>query len=325
MAQIDSQLIKKYKIGIIGYGSQGQAQAHNLNDSGCNVTIVLRDNSSKIEIAKKDGFNIENLQNAAKNLDILVFLAPDEEHAGIYKNIEPYLKKNSCLIFAHGFAINFGQINPRSDLDIVMVAPKGIGPMVRRLYVQGSGVAALVGVHQNASKMAEKIALSYADALGCSRIGILEASFKNECETDLFSEQVILCGGLTELVRQGFDTLVEAGYPQELAYFECLHEVKLIADIMYEQGISSMFKKISNTAEFGAYVSGKRIINEDVKAKMKEILCEIQDGTFAKNWIDEFNSGKLMMQKQRLKDEQHSIEKIGKTIRDMIKIGGKNA
>ena len=280
-------LIKSKKVAVIGYGSQGHAHALNLKDSGVSeVCVALRDDSSSVEKAKNAGFNVMNVADAAKWADVMMMLTPDELQADIYNaDIKDNLKDGSALLFAHGLNIHFDLIDPREDLDILMVAPKGPGHTVRSEYLRGGGVPSLVAVSQDASSNALDIGLSYGCATGGGRAGIIETTFKEECETDLFGEQVVLCGGLSELITAGFETLVEAGYAPEMAYFECLHEVKLIVDLMYEGGLANMRYSISNTAEYGDYVTGKRIITDETRKEMKRILEDIQSGKFTRNWM----------------------------------------
>ena len=291
----DLNLVKEKKICIIGYGSQGHAHALNLRDSGVkDITIALRKNSASTEKAKSDGFNVMEVEHAIKDADICMILVPDELQADLYNDfLAQNLKEGSALLFAHGLAIHFQLIKPRDDLDVFMIAPKGPGHTVRGQYQSGAGVPCLIAIHQDASGSALDIGISYASAIGGGRSGIIQTTFKEECETDLFGEQTVLCGGLTALIQAGFETLVEAGYSPEMAYFECLHEVKLIVDLIYEGGIANMRYSISNTAEYGDLTRGPRIINKNVKKEMKKVLEEIQTGKFVRDWILECKSGQL--------------------------------
>ena len=291
----DLNLVKDKKICIIGYGSQGHAHALNLRDSGVkDITIALRKNSNSVEKAKTDGFNVMEVKDAIKDADICMILVPDELQADLYDEyLAKGLKEGSALLFAHGLAIHFQLIKPRDDLDVFMIAPKGPGHTVRGQYQSGAGVPCLIAIHQDASGSALDIGISYASAIGGGRSGIIQTTFKEECETDLFGEQTVLCGGLTALIQAGFETLVEAGYSPEMAYFECLHEVKLIVDLIYEGGIANMRYSISNTAEYGDLTRGPRIINKNVKKEMKKVLEEIQTGKFVRDWILECKSGQL--------------------------------
>ncbi|MCX8027374.1 MAG: ketol-acid reductoisomerase [Thermodesulfovibrionales bacterium] len=311
-------ILKDKKIVIMGYGSQGHAHANNLRDSGMDVTIGIRKGSgwSKAEAA---GFNVMTPSDAAKIADIVMILLPDEYQADIYKNeIEKNLKKGVFLAFAHGFNIHFGQIVPNADVNVFMVAPKGPGHLVRSEYTKGSGVPCLIAIHQDPSGITREIALAYASAIGGGRAGIIETTFREETETDLFGEQVVLCGGLTALITNAFETLVEAGYSPEMAYFECMHEVKLIVDLLYEGGISNMRYSISNTAQYGDLTRGPRIINEDTKKEMKKILKEIQDGVFAREWIQECKANKPVFNALTKKGEAHQIEEVGAKLRSMM-------
>ena len=322
----DVNLIKKKKVAIFGYGSQGHAQALNLKDSGVKeVVVALRDGSASKAKAESKGLKVMNLSDAAEWADVAMILTPDEMQATIYKNhIEQRIKKGTSLAFAHGLNIHYNLINARKDLDVFMVAPKGPGHLVRSEYEKGGGVPCLMAIHQDGSGKARELALSYASAIGGGKSGIIETTFKDECETDLFGEQSVLCGGLVELIKNGYETLVEAGYDPDLAYFECLHEVKLIVDLIYEGGIANMNYSISNTAEYGEYVSGKRIINkEETKKRMKEILVDIQSGKFTKQWMDECKNGKKNFLKMRQELADHSIEKVGTKLRAMMPWIGK--
>ena len=319
-------LIKEKKVAIFGYGSQGHAHALNLKDSGVkNVVVALREGSSSIKKAEKEGLKVMSLSDAAAWADVVMVLTPDELQASIYKNhIEQRMKQGTSLAFAHGLNIHFNLINSRKDLDVFMVAPKGPGHLVRSEYQRGGGVPCLMAVHKDSSGKARDLAMSYACAVGGGRSGIIETTFKDECETDLFGEQTVLCGGLVELIKNGFETLVEAGYPPEMAYFECLHEVKLIVDLIYEGGIANMNYSISNTAEYGEYVSGKKIVDPKTKERMKEVLKDIQSGKFAKQWMDECKGGQKNFLKMREELAKHPIEKVGKKLRDLMPWIGKN-
>tara|TARA_B100001769_G_C22094504_1_gene590399 strand:+ start:255 stop:1253 length:999 start_codon:yes stop_codon:yes gene_type:complete len=311
----DLNIIKNMKVAIIGYGSQGHAHANNLKDSGVDVVVGLRDSSSSSSKASSAGLNVKSVEDATSWADLVMILAPDEFQSKIYtENIEPYLKQGATLAFAHGFNIHFGQIKPREDLNVIMIAPKAPGHTVRSEFVKGGGIPDLIAIQQDATSEAKNIALSYASAIGGGRTGILETTFKDETETDLFGEQVVLCGGTTALVQAGFETLVEAGYEPEMAYFECLHELKLIVDLMYEGGIANMRYSISNTAEYGDVTRGSRIVNSNTKTEMKKILSEIQDGSFAKEFVS--NVGDLPA--LRNKQKEHQIEQVGESLRSMM-------
>tara|TARA_Y100001970_G_scaffold19199_1_gene21483 strand:- start:11834 stop:12853 length:1020 start_codon:yes stop_codon:yes gene_type:complete len=322
----DTNLIKNKKVAIFGYGSQGHAHALNLKDSGVkNVVVALREGSSSIKKAESEGLKVMSLSDAAAWADVVMVLTPDELQASIYKNhIEQRMREGTSLAFAHGLNIHFKLINSRKDLDVFMVAPKGPGHLVRSEYQRGGGVPCLMAVHKNSSGKARELAMSYACAVGGGRSGIIETTFKDECETDLFGEQTVLCGGLVELIKNGFETLVEAGYPPEMAYFECLHEVKLIVDLIYEGGIANMNYSISNTAEYGEYISGKKIVDQKTKERMKEVLKDIQSGKFAKQWMEECKGGQKNFLKMREDLSKHPIEKVGKKLRDLMPWIGKN-
>ena len=318
-ADADLTLLNNKTIAIIGYGSQGHAHALNLKDSGVDVIVGLYKGSKSESKAINDGLKVFSVSEACKMADWIMVLLPDEFQKEVYlQEIEPNLKNGKILSFAHGFNIRFGLIKPPSFVDIVMIAPKGPGHTVRWEYQNGQGVPALFAVEQDSSGNARSLAMAYAKGIGGTRAGILETNFKEETETDLFGEQAVLCGGLSELVKSGFETLVEAGYQPELAYFECLHEVKLIVDLMVKGGLSQMRDSISNTAEYGDYVSGKRLINSDTKKEMKKILKDIQDGTFAKNFVEECDKNKPLMTKLREENSKHEIEKVGKGLRAMF-------
>jgi ketol-acid reductoisomerase len=315
----DLSLIKGKKVTIVGYGSQGHAHAQNLNDSGVKVTVGLRKGGASWDKAKKAGLKVAEVADAVKNADFVMMLMPDEHIAATYKSeVEPNIKKGATLAFAHGFNIHYGQVVPRADLDVVMIAPKAPGHTVRSTYAAGGGVPMLIAVHQDASGKARDLALSYAAAIGGARAGVIETNFREETETDLFGEQTVLCGGLVELIKAGYETLTEAGYAPEMAYFECLHEVKLIVDLMYEGGLSYMRYSVSDTAEYGDYVTGPRIVTDETKANMKQILAEIQDGTFARQWLAENESGRGNFLTMRAEHASTPIESVGKDLRAMM-------
>jgi len=312
----DINLLQGKTIAVIGYGSQGHAQAQNLKDSGLKVIVALRPDSARVKVAQNDGFEVLTVPEAVKKADFIQILIPDEKQAENYKTeIAPNMKDGQILCFSHGFNIHFGQIIAPSNVDVVMVAPKGPGHMVRRLYTEGTGIPGLVAVEKDASGKAHDYALAYAKGIGCTRAGVLETTFKEETETDLFGEQAVLCGGLSELIRAGFDTLVGAGYQPESAYFEVCHELKLIIDLIYEHGIAGMRYSVSDTAEYGDMMVGKRIINEESRKEMKKVLQEIQNGTFAKNWILENQSGRPNYNRQKAIDAAHPVEEVGKRLR----------
>jgi ketol-acid reductoisomerase len=315
----DLSIIQSKTVAIVGYGSQGHAHALNLKDSGVNVIVGLRENSPSVAKARNAGLAVKSVADATKDADVVMIVAPDEQHKKIYQaDIEPNLKKGAALAVAHGFSIHFGFIQPRADLDVFMVAPKGPGHLVRSTFTQGGGVPCLIAIKQDASGKARATALSYASAIGGGRAGIIETTFKDETETDLFGEQSVLCGGTSHLVQAAFETLVEAGYPPEMAYFECLHELKLIVDLMYEGGIANMRYSISNTAEYGDYSRGPRVVNAQTKAEMKKILSEIQSGAFAREWMAENESGAKRFHELRAKGAAHPIEEVGARLRDMM-------
>jgi len=320
-------LIKSKKIAIFGFGSQGHAHALNLKDSGVKeVVVALREGSSSRKKAEAQGLKVMSLSDAAEWADILMMLTPDELQSQIYKNhIEQRMREGTSLGFAHGLNIHFNLIAARKDLDIFMIAPKGPGHLVRSEYQRGGGVPCLMAIHQDSSGKAKDLALSYACAIGGGKAGVIETNFKEECETDLFGEQSVLCGGLVELIKNGYETLVEAGYSPEMAYFECVHEVKLIVDLIYEGGIANMNYSISNTAEYGEYMTGKKIIDKKItKEKMKEVLKDIQSGKFAKQWMDENKNDQKNFLKMRKELADHPIEKVGKKLRDLMPWIGKN-
>ncbi|MEI6453091.1 MAG: ketol-acid reductoisomerase [Actinomycetes bacterium] len=315
----DPSLIQGKKVAILGYGSQGHAHALNLSESGVDVVVGLREGSASATKAREAGLKVASIAEASAEADVIMILLPDTEQKAIYdEHIAPQLKDGDCLMFAHGFNIRYGQIVPPSSVDVAMVAPKGPGHLVRRTYQEGGGVPSLIAVHQDATGTAHALALSYAHANGGTRAGVLDTTFTEETETDLFGEQVVLCGGVTALVTAGFETLVNAGYQPESAYFECLHELKLIVDLMYEQGIAGMRFSISDTAEYGDLTRGPRIINEEVRAEMRRILDEIQDGRFAEEWIAENRSGRKRYQSLKEAGERHQIESVGAELRAMM-------
>jgi ketol-acid reductoisomerase len=314
----DQGVLQGKTIAVIGYGSQGHAQAQNLRDSGLKVVIGLRPGKSA-DVAKKDGFEVLTVAEAAKVADVVQILLPDETQAKVYnEEIAPNLKKGAALMFSHGFNIHYGQIVPNKDTDVFLVAPKSPGHMVRRTYQEGFGVPGLIAIEQDATGNAKAIGLAYAKGIGCTRAGVIETSFKEETETDLFGEQAVLCGGATALVKAGFETLVEAGYAPEMAYFECLHELKLIVDMMYEGGMASMRDSISNTAEYGDYVTGPRIVTEETKKEMKRVLEDIQSGRFARDFILENQSNRAMLTATRRNEAAHPIEKTGAQLRELM-------
>lgn len=316
---VSMEILKDKVIAVLGYGSQGHAHALNLRDSGLNVIVGVRKGGKSYERAKRDGFDPLSVREASEKADIIMVLLPDQEQPIVYKNeIEPGLRNGKMLLFAHGFNIHYNQIVPPPDVDVAMVAPKGPGHLVRREFVKGAGVPCLVAVHQDATGEAFKKALAYAKGIGGTRAGVIETTFKEETETDLFGEQVVLCGGVTALIKAAFETLVEAGYQPEVAYFECLHELKLIVDLIYEGGLSFMRYSISDTAEYGDLTRGPRIINEQVRAEMKKILKEIQSGEFAREWILENQAGRPVLNALRKKEKEHLIEEVGKKLRSLM-------
>ncbi|RLE13940.1 ketol-acid reductoisomerase [Candidatus Aerophobetes bacterium] len=323
-ANID--LIREKIVGIIGYGNQGHAQALNLRDSGVKVLVGELEDSPGWKKAKQAGFEVMTSSEVAKKASIVQILIPDEYQSDLYRrDVAPHLEEGNALGFSHGFNITFHQIIPPTNVDVFMVAPKGPGALLRRLYEQGKGIPGLVAVHQDATGGAKDLALSYAKAIGCTRAGVIETTFDEETETDLFGEQVVLCGGVTSLIKTAFETLVEAGYQPEMAYFECLHELKLIVDLIYESGLGGMRAAISNTAEYGDYTRGPRVINSQVKEEMKKILEEIKSGQFAREWILENSVNRPVFNALREKDRQHLIEKVGAKLREMmpwVKKGG---
>lgn len=313
------ELLKDKKVAVIGYGSQGHAHALNLHESGVDVVVGLYEGSKSWNRVEEAGLKVATVANAAKAADVIMILVPDEKQRAIYEaGIAPYLEEGNALVFAHGFNIHYTQIVPPANVDVFMVAPKGPGHMVRRTYTEGSGVPCLIAIHQDYSGKAKDYALAYANGVGGARAGILETTFKDETETDLFGEQAVLCGGCTALIKAGFETLVEAGYAPENAYFECLHEMKLIVDLMYQGGMSMMRYSISDTAEYGDYAVGNRIVTEETKKEMKRVLTEIQDGTFAKNWLLENAVGRPNFNATRRMESEHQIETVGKELRGMM-------
>jgi ketol-acid reductoisomerase len=316
----DINLIKGKSVAIVGYGSQGHAHALNLRDSGVkDVTVALRKGSASAAKAEKEGLPVKEVADAARSADVIMMLTPDELQADIYRDhLHGHMKEGAALMFAHGLNVHFNLIEPRPDLDVLMVAPKGPGHTVRSEYQRGGGVPCLVAIAKDASGNAHDLGLSYASAIGGGRAGIIETSFREECETDLFGEQVVLCGGLVELIKAGYETLVEAGYAPEMAYFECLHEVKLIVDLIYEGGIATMNYSISNTAEYGEYITGPRIITDETKAEMRRVLNDIQSGTFTRNWMLENKVNQTSFKATRARMAAHPIEKVGADLRAMM-------
>ncbi len=315
----DLSIIQGKKVAIIGYGSQGHAHACNLKDSGVDVTVGLRPGSASAAKAEAAGLKVASVADAVGAADLVMILAPDEIHGALYREmVEPKLKKGATLAFAHGFSIHYNQVAPRADLDVIMIAPKAPGHTVRSEFVKGGGIPDLIAIHQDASGKARSVAMSYASAIGGGRTGIIETTFKDETETDLFGEQAVLCGGCVELVKAGFETLVEAGYAPEMAYFECLHELKLIVDLMYEGGIANMNYSISNNAEFGEYFTGPEVINEQSRAAMRNALKRIQNGDYAKQFIIEGSLGYPSMTARRRNNAGHPIEEVGERLRGMM-------
>ncbi len=319
-ADADLGILKDKTIAIVGYGSQGHAQAQNLRDSGLNVIVAELGGTDNYRLAESHGFKPVSAREAAEKADVIQILAQDHVQAKLYgQDVEPVLKAGKTLVFSHGFNIHFGQIAPPTEVDVIMIAPKGPGHLVRSEYQKGGGVPALIAIHNDASGSARQTALAYARGLGATRAGVLETTFKEETETDLFGEQAVLCGGASELVKAGFDTLVAAGYQPEIAYFECLHELKLIVDLFYQGGINYMRYSVSDTAEYGDYVSGKRIITNKTRKEMKKILKEIQNGSFAKKWIRENEMGRPEFNKVKEEQKNHLIERVGAELRKMMK------
>ncbi|MCD2136535.1 ketol-acid reductoisomerase [Salinicoccus halitifaciens] len=319
---LDQAVLNGKKIAIIGYGSQGHAHAQNLRESGYEVIIGLRKGKS-FDQAQEDGFEVKAVADAVKDADVTMILLPDEHQAKVYnESIKDNMKPNSALAFAHGFNIHFSQIVPREDVDVFLVAPKGPGHLVRRTYQEEAGVPALYGIYQDVTGNATQVAMAYAGGIGAGRAGILQTTFQEETETDLFGEQAVLCGGMTSLVKAGFETLTDAGYQPEVAYFECLHELKLIVDLMYEGGLENMRYSISDTAQWGDFVSGPRVVNDDTKARMKEILTEIQDGSFAKDWVLENQAGRPRYNAINNQEYNHPITQVGKDLRELMPFVG---
>jgi len=315
----DLAVLNGKKVAVIGYGSQGHAQAQNLKDSGVDVLVGLYEGSSSRAKAEADGMIVLNAAEAAAQADVIQILVPDETQAALYRSaIAPHLTGGKALMFSHGFNIHYGQIVPPADVDVFLVAPKSPGHMVRRMYQNGVGVPGLIAIHQDATGKAREIGMAYAKGIGCTRAGVFETSFKEETETDLFGEQAVLCGGVTELIKAGYDTLVEAGYAPEMAYFECLHELKLIVDLINEGGLSFMRYSISNTAEYGDYMVGKRIITDETRAEMKKVLSEVQNGEFAKQWILENQANRPVFNATRRREQDSQIEKVGAELRQMM-------
>lgn len=317
-ADVKEEVLKGKRVAVIGYGSQGHAHAQNLRDSGHQVVVGLRPGKSWAQ-AEEDGFRVLPVREACEAADVVMVLLPDEKQPAVYESeIKPALTAGKALAFAHGFNVHFHQIVPPEDVDVFLVAPKGPGHLVRRTFEEGAGVPALIGVHQDVSGQAKELALAYAKGVGAARAGVLETNFQEETETDLFGEQAVLCGGLTSLVKAGFETLVEAGYQKEVAYFECMHELKLIVDLMYEQGLEGMRHSISDTAQWGDFVSGPRVINAETKERMKEVLEDIQSGRFAKGWILENQANRAEFNAINNRENQHPIEEVGKELRKMM-------
>lgn len=312
-------ILKGKRIAIIGYGSQGHAQAQNLRDSGLDVIIGQRKGSENYDFALRDGFKPTSASDASKQSDVIQILTQDHIQAQLFEEeVKPHLRKGKTILFSHGFNIHFGQIVPPKEIDVVMIAPKGPGHLLRREFVKGAGVPSLLAIYQDFTKKARETALAYAKGLGATRAGVIETTFREETETDLFGEQAVLCGGVTELVKAGFDTLVEAGYQPEIAYFECLHELKLIVDLMYEKGIPFMRYSVSDTAEYGDLTRGKRVINAETRKEMKRILEEVQNGSFAKEWISENQVGRPVFTSLRRREAEHPIVPVGEKLRSMM-------
>jgi ketol-acid reductoisomerase len=314
----DLGLLDGKTVAIIGYGSQGHAHALNLKESGVDVVVGLRPDSSSVAEAKEAGLEVVDVAEAASRGDVVMMLVPDEKHRDVWEQVRDGIAPGNLLLFGHGFSVHYKEIDPPAEVDVALVAPKGPGHLVRRQYTEGSGVPGLIAIHQDATGNAKGLALAYARGIGCTRGGVIETSFREETETDLFGEQAVLCGGASELVRAGYETLVEAGYDPRLAYFECLHELKLIVDLMYEKGISGMRHSISNTAEYGDLTRGKRIISEASREAMKEVLAEIQSGEFAREWIAENRAGQENFQRMRSEQQGHIIETEGKKLRSKM-------
>jgi ketol-acid reductoisomerase len=315
----DLGLLEGKTVAIIGYGSQGHAHAQNLKDSGVDVVVGLRPDSKSVEQAKADGLRVTGIADAASEGDIVMILTPDELHREIWENeVRDGIAEGNLLLFGHGFSVHYGEVEPPAGVDVALAAPKGPGHLVRRQYTEGSGVPGLIAIHQDATGNAKALALAYAKGIGCTRGGVIETTFKDETETDLFGEQAVLCGGASELVQAGFETLVNAGYDPQMAYFECLHELKLIVDLMYEKGLAGMRYSISNTAEYGDYTRGPRVVTDETRANMKKILEEIQDGTFAREWIAENRAGQENFKRMREEQAKGQIETVGKELRSKM-------
>jgi ketol-acid reductoisomerase len=315
----DLTLLDGKTVAIIGYGSQGHAHSRNLKDSGVDVVVGLREGSASAEKAKASDLEVLPVADAASRGDLVMMLVPDELHREVYEGeVKDGIAEGNMLLFGHGFSIHYGEVQPPPGVDVALIAPKGPGHLVRRQYLEGSGVPGLIAIEQDASGNAQALALAYAKGIGCTRGGVIETSFKDETETDLFGEQAVLCGGASELVQAGFDTLVEAGYDPQMAYFECLHELKLIVDLMYEKGLAGMRYSISNTAEYGDYTRGKRVITDDTRANMKQILAEIQSGDFAREWIAENRAGQENFKRMRAEQAAGQVETTGKELRSMM-------
>jgi ketol-acid reductoisomerase len=315
----DLNLLKGKTVAILGYGSQGHAHSLNLKDSGVDVVVGLRPDSKSVEQARSNGLEVTDVAEAASRGDVVMVLLPDELHGRVWhEHIRDGIAPGKTLLFGHGFSVHYGEVEPPPEVDVALVAPKGPGHLVRRQYLEGSGVPGLVAVHQDASGNALPLTLAYAKGIGCTRGGVIETTFKDETETDLFGEQAVLCGGVSELVQAGYETLVDAGYDPKLAYFECLHELKLIVDLMYEKGLSGMRFSVSNTAEYGDYTRGKRIISEETRRAMRDVLGEIQSGAFAREWIAENRAGQENFKRMRAEQADHQIEREGKQLRSMM-------
>jgi ketol-acid reductoisomerase len=314
----DLTLLDGKTVAIIGYGSQGHAHAQNLKDSGVDVVVGLREGSASVQQAKDDGLEVLPVADAASRGDVVMMLVPDELHRAVWAEVSEGIAEGNALFFGHGFSVLYGEVEPPPGVDVALVAPKGPGHLVRRQYLEGSGVPGLVAVHQDASGTAKELALAYAKGIGCTRGGVFDTTFKEETETDLFGEQAVLCGGASELVQAGFETLVDAGYDPQMAYFECLHELKLIVDLMYEKGLSGMRYSISNTAEYGDYTRGKRVVTDETRANMKQILAEIQSGDFAREWIAENRAGQENFKRMREEQARSQVETVGKDLRSKM-------
>jgi ketol-acid reductoisomerase len=315
----DLDRLKGKTVAILGYGSQGHAHSLNLKDSGVDVVVGLRPDSASVQQARANGLEVTDVADAASRGDVVMVLLPDEKHGDVWREqIRDGIAPGKALLFGHGFSVHYGEVEPPPEVDVALVAPKGPGHLVRRQYVEGSGVPGLIAVHADASGHAQQLALAYAKGIGCTRGGVIETTFKDETETDLFGEQAVLCGGVSELVQAGYETLVDAGYDPKLAYFECLHELKLIVDLMYEKGITGMRYSVSNTAEYGDYTRGKRIISETTRQAMRDVLGEIQSGAFAREWIAENRAGQENFKRMREEQAGHQIEREGKQLRSMM-------